>query len=99
MFSHETMDEETLFTNFVVGAHYNGALAILGRGSEIPFAQTYPEAGKHGVMNGGCLLYSSMSPSGMIKLCQRAELIKTSFHIALDPERPTFQTSEPLVYD
>lgn len=99
MFSHETMDKETLSTNFVVGAHYNGALAVIGRGCETPFAQTYPEAGKHGVMNEGCLLCSSMSSSGMIKLCQTAELIKTSFHIALDPQRPTFQTSEPLVYD
>lgn len=72
---------------------------VIGRGCEIPFAQKYPNTGKHGVMNEGCLLYSSMSPLGMVKLCQRAELIKTSFHIALDPERPTFQTSEPLVYD
>lgn len=99
MFSHEAADEETLLNNFVVGAHDNGALTVTGRGCEIQFTLIYPEPGKHGMMNERCLLYSSMSPSGMIKLGQRAELIKTSFHISVDPERRTFQTSEPLVYD
>jgi hypothetical protein len=40
-----------------------------------------------------------MSPSGMAKLGQGAELLKTSFHISVDLERNKFQTSEPLVYD
>lgn len=99
MFSHGRVDEETLLSNFLVGAHYNGALTVTGRGCEIQFTLIYPEAGKHGMMNEWCLLYSSMSPSGMIKLGQRAELIKTSFHISVDPKRPTLQTLEPLVYD
>lgn len=97
--SHEAADEEILLSNFLVGAHYNGALMVTGRGCEIQFTLIYPEAGKHGMMNESCLLYSSMSPSGMIKLGERAELIKTSFHISVDPEMPTFQTLEPLVYD
>jgi hypothetical protein len=72
---------------------------VTGRGCEIQFTLIYPEAGKHGMMNEWCLLSSSMSPSGMIKPGQRVELIKTSCHISVAPERHTFQTSEPLVYD
>jgi hypothetical protein len=98
-FPHETIDEETLLSNFLVGVQYNGALTVTGRCCEIQFTLICPEAGKHGVMNEWCLLYSSMSPSGMAKLGQGAELLKTSFHISVDLERNKFQTSEPLVYD
>ena len=93
------MDGKTLLSNFLVGAHYNGALAVTGRGCEIQFTLIYPEAGTQGMMNEWCLLSSSMSPSGMIKPGQRVELVKTSFHLSADPERHTLQTSEPLAYD
>lgn len=74
-------------------------LMVTGRGCEIQFTLISPEAEKHGMMNERCLLYSSMSPSGMIKPGQRVELIKTSFYISVAPERHTFRTLEPLVYD
>lgn len=66
---------------------------------EIQFTLICPEAGKHRVKNAWCLFYSPTSLSGTTKLGQRAELIKTSFHISADPERNKFQTSEPVVYD
>lgn len=66
---------------------------------EIQLTLICPEAGKHGVRRAWCLLHFPVSLSGMTKLGQAAELIKTPFHISADPERNIFPTSEPLVYD
>lgn len=66
---------------------------------EIQLTLICPEAGKHGVRSAWCFFHSPMSLSGMNKLGQGTELLKTPFHISAHPERNTFQTSEPVVYD
>lgn len=66
---------------------------------EIQLTLICPEAGKNGVRSACCLLHPPTSLSGMPKLGQGAELIKTRFHISAQPERKTFQISEPVVYD